>query len=50
MDYEMIKILATSLGLGLLVGLQREFTAHKVAGIRTFSLITLSGTVWGLIW
>jgi uncharacterized membrane protein (DUF4010 family) len=45
MDYEMIKILATSLGLGLLVGLQREFTAHKVAGIRTFSLITLTGTV-----
>ncbi len=46
MDYEMIMILATSLGLGLLVGLQREFTAHKVAGIRTFSLITLAGTVF----
>ena len=49
MDYDTIQILATSLGLGLLVGLQREYTAHKVAGIRTFSLITLTGTVLAML-
>lgn len=49
MDYEIFKILGTSLGLGLLVGLQREYDAHKMAGIRTFSLVTLLGSVIGLI-
>lgn len=37
--------LAISAGLGLLVGLQREWTASGATGIRTFALITLSGTV-----
>lgn len=32
-----------ALGLGLLVGLQRERTQSDVAGIRTFPLITLFG-------
>lgn len=41
--------LATSLGLGLLVGLQREFSDHKIAGIRTFTLVTLFGTIMGMI-
>lgn len=49
MDYEIFKILGTSLGLGLLVGLQREYIDHKMAGIRTFSLVTLLGSVTGLI-
>lgn len=34
-----------SLALGLLVGLQRERSASALAGIRTFPLITLFGTV-----
>ena len=38
-----------SLGLGLLVGLQREYASSKTAGIRTFPLITLTGTIRGLL-
>lgn len=41
--------LATSLALGLLVGLQRERSASEVAGIRTFPLITVLGTLCGLL-
>ncbi len=37
--------LAVALGLGLLVGLQRERAEPAVAGIRTFALITLFGAV-----
>lgn len=37
--------LAVALGLGLLVGLQRERTDSAIAGIRTFALITLLGAV-----
>ncbi len=41
--------LGISLGLGLLVGLQKERTESKLAGIRTFPLITLFGTLAGLL-
>ena len=41
--------LAVALGLGLLVGLQRERTDSAIAGIRTFALITLLGTVAALL-
>ncbi|HEY3567255.1 MAG TPA: MgtC/SapB family protein [Thermoanaerobaculia bacterium] len=37
--------LAVALGLGLLVGLQRERMDSAVAGIRTFALITVLGAV-----
>lgn len=37
--------LGISLGLGLLVGLQRELAESRVAGLRTFALITLLGTL-----
>jgi uncharacterized membrane protein (DUF4010 family) len=37
--------LGISLGLGLLVGLQRQRTEALVAGVRTFPLITVLGTV-----
>lgn len=40
--------MALALGLGLLVGLQREWVAEPLAGIRTFGLITLLGAVLGL--
>lgn len=41
--------LAVALGLGLLVGLQRERMDSAIAGIRTFALITLLGTVAALL-
>ena len=41
--------LAIALGLGLLVGLQRERTNARLAGFRTFPLITLLGAVCGLL-
>ena len=41
--------LGLALLLGLLVGLQRERTEPSVAGIRTFPLITILGTVCALL-
>lgn len=38
-----------ALGLGLLVGLQRERVQSPLAGIRTFALITVLGTVCALV-
>jgi len=43
------QILGISLVLGLLVGLQREATGARFAGFRTFPLITIFGTVCGLL-
>lgn len=37
--------LGISVGLGLLVGLQRQWGAPHVAGIRTFAMITVLGTL-----
>jgi len=37
--------LGISLGLGLLVGLQRQRSQSQIAGLRTFPLITLLGTL-----
>ena len=41
--------LGIALGLGLLVGLQRERTESRLAGIRTFPLITILGTICALL-
>jgi uncharacterized membrane protein (DUF4010 family) len=41
--------LGISLGIGLLVGLQREHVGSRLAGVRTFPLITLMGTLAGLV-
>jgi uncharacterized membrane protein (DUF4010 family) len=41
--------LAIALGLGLLVGLQREHVSSRLAGIRTFPLITLFGVLSGML-
>jgi len=48
-EYKLFKILGIALGLGLLVGMQREYKQHRVAGIRTFALATLLGSITGLI-
>lgn len=41
--------LGVALGLGLLVGMQRERTERSVAGVRTFPLITMFGAVAALL-
>ncbi len=41
--------LGIALGLGLLVGMQREQVATQLAGLRTFALITVLGTICGLL-
>jgi uncharacterized membrane protein (DUF4010 family) len=46
---EIFKKLGIALGLGLLVGLQRERTDARLAGFRTFPLITLLGALSGLL-
>lgn len=46
---ELLQSLGTATGLGLLVGLQREWVQNRVAGIRTFALLTLFGALTGLL-
>ncbi|MCC6580131.1 MAG: MgtC/SapB family protein [Phycisphaeraceae bacterium] len=41
--------MAIALGLGLLVGFQREWSASHVAGIRSFALITVLGAVMTML-
>lgn len=41
--------LGIALGLGLLVGLQRQRVDSKLAGVRTFPLVTIFGTLCGLL-
>jgi len=45
MDYTVYVQFGISLGLGLLVGLQRQWGAPHVAGLRTFAMITVFGTI-----
>ena len=45
----MVADLLIAVALGLLVGLQREWSKSRVAGIRTFPLITLFGAVVGVL-
>jgi uncharacterized membrane protein (DUF4010 family) len=46
---ESVAPLGISLGVGLLVGLQREQAGSKLAGVRTFPLIALLGTLSGMV-
>ncbi len=48
-DYRDLTTLGISFGLGLLVGLQREASENQLAGVRTFTLISILGTVSGLL-
>jgi uncharacterized membrane protein (DUF4010 family) len=45
MDLQVLEQFAVSLGLGMLLGLQRERTERSIGGIRTFPFIALFGTV-----
>ncbi|MDH3457725.1 MAG: MgtC/SapB family protein [Gemmatimonadota bacterium] len=49
MTPSLLYLLAVALGLGLLVGLQREWASSAIAGIRTFPLITVFGTICGAL-
>jgi uncharacterized membrane protein (DUF4010 family) len=49
MTLSLLYLLAVALGLGLLVGLQREWASSAIAGIRTFPLITVFGTTCGAL-
>lgn len=49
MTNEPYQAIALSAGLGLLVGLQREWKDKEIAGIRTFPLVTLLGTLAAII-
>jgi uncharacterized membrane protein (DUF4010 family) len=49
MDLPPFAYLAIALGLGFLVGLEREWAGSPVAGIRTFPLITVLGTIAALL-
>ncbi|CAN5676659.1 MgtC/SapB family protein [soil metagenome] len=46
---ELLQSFGIALGLGLLVGLQREWVQNRVAGIRTFALLSLFGALSGLL-
>ena len=49
MNYEDITTLAIALGLGLLVGMQREKINNILAGVRTFSLLAVLGVLSGFL-
>ncbi len=49
MDGMILKSLLVALGLGLLVGLQREWSTRHIAGIRSFTLLTVFGAINGAI-
>lgn len=46
---ELFQRLAIALGIGLIVGLQRERHGSPLAGFRTFPLVTLFGSLTGLL-
>lgn len=49
MNWELYQSIGISLALGLLVGLQRQYSQSEIAGIRTFPLITLLGTTCAIL-
>lgn len=48
-DISALPILLTSLGLGLMMGLERERRGGTPAGLRTFALVAIAGTVCALL-
>ena len=47
--FAVLSLFLTSLGLGLLIGLERERSPSAKAGLRTFSLVALAGTLGALL-
>lgn len=48
-EFERLPALATSLAIGLLIGLERERHPGSKAGLRTFSLVALFGAICALL-
>lgn len=54
-DMDLLQRLAVALAIGLLIGLERgwhgrvEQEGHRIAGIRTFGLISLLGGLWAVL-
>lgn len=49
MNYEDLTTLGIAFGLGLLVGLQRQRTDNEMAGVRTFTLLSMLGVMAGFL-
>lgn len=49
MNYDQLTTLAIAFGLGLLVGVQRQRSDNKMAGVRTFTLISVLGVMAGFL-
>ncbi|MCK0191261.1 MgtC/SapB family protein [Arenibacter sp. F20364] len=49
MDYHDLTTLGIAFGLGLLVGMQREKANSELAGVRTFTLISILGVLAGFL-
>jgi uncharacterized membrane protein (DUF4010 family) len=49
MHLDIVVNLLLALALGLLVGLQREWSNSEIAGVRTFPLITIFGALTGIL-
>lgn len=49
MNYEDLTTLGIAFGLGLLVGLQRQKAQEEMAGVRTFTLISIFGVMSGFL-
>ncbi|MCX7155093.1 MAG: MgtC/SapB family protein [Rhodocyclales bacterium] len=47
--YEALQAFATSIGIGLLIGLERERQSDRKAGLRTFALVGLLGCLCALL-
>ncbi|MCX7147774.1 MAG: MgtC/SapB family protein, partial [Sulfuritalea sp.] len=47
--YEALQAFATSIGIGLLIGLERERQSDLKAGLRTFALVGLLGCISALL-
>ena len=49
LDFSHLLLFAQSIGIGFLIGLERERHENAVAGLRTFTLIALAGSLGGYI-
>lgn len=49
MNYDNLTTLGIAFGLGLLVGIQRETPKNDMAGVRTFTIITILGVTAGFL-
>jgi len=49
MNYDDLITLGIAFGLGMLIGLQRQRTDNKMAGVRTFTLISILGVMSGFL-